>query len=221
MGTEELERMFEMQLQMQRDNATKRFSIIDPDSDDVQERIKAAMFYWNCVTAEYAEFWLELEKGLSKDKFEVSDEAREEYIDMLHFVLSMLIYIGHQRPGITLEWIFECIRSTEKIIKKMHGGKSELTPEHKVRLVETFWNNLSKSWGHILNGLPYKNWKTYPAEELKLFNQENDSILRIFMAEFFNIGHLIGMDEKDIYLEYLNKWKENEARQKPGGKYEE
>jgi dimeric dUTPase (all-alpha-NTP-PPase superfamily) len=219
MELEYLEHLFELQTKMQETNSAKRPEILEPLSEDVQARVKTAMFYWNCVTAEYTE----LQEGLDKQRrgFDVAENIKEEYIDMLHFVLSMMIYIGYEVPTFSLEWIFEVIRSTERLIKKMDKTGKGFSKEQKIEMIGTFWGNLSVSWGKILNTLPFKNWKTYPEEELVLFSQPNDDLIRMFLGEFFNIGHLLGMDEKQIYETYLNKWKENNERQLPGGKYEE
>lgn len=200
---EPLQHIFNLQTMMQIENSKKRPAIISPGTDNVQDKIQAAMYYWNCATAEFSELMGSFEKTREYDK--------EEYIDILHFIVAMLIYV-EQKPEQSLE---RYMKDADTVIKTLQLWHPKPTIHAMVLIL---WSRISLNWGEALDQLPFKNWKTHEPDDMVigLDGYEAHNIL----ISFFALGYSIGMDANSIYEGYLNKNKVNHDRQKEGGRYE-
>lgn len=93
------------------------------------------------------------------------------------------------------------------------------TFEEKVANITVQWRNLTLEFAELLERLPYKEWKTYTAEQR--VNAMSDLLETkyeyIDMFHFFlNIGLLLGITGEEFEKLYLTKNKENFERQKRG-----
>ena len=185
-----IQNLLEKQYEMQETNHKKRPVIVDPTTTDVVERINAAMYYWNCMNAEYYEMCVE-RKNLNREKMQ------EEYIDILHFILSVIIFLDGMRIK---DWEVDIFLS-------------------RVIDLDSLWSNVCQDWGNILNDLPYKNWKTY--DFLEYHSEIDDIKLKVFLNDFLIIGEvLLNMSLEVIEEKYMEKWEINRQRQQKGGRYE-
>jgi len=195
-----LEQMFKMQYEMQVNNSKKRPKIANPDTATIEEKIKAAMYYWNCSTVEFMEMSNELfNVAMSKEKASANN-YKEEMVDILHFVLSQMIYLGHVNLSIELEDFFKNSKQVD-----MYLG----------------WFYLTMAWGEILNQVPYKNWKTYEETDYQNFPGIIEKSIIMFFQCYINLVRTIGMDSEELFKRYQEKYEINVKRQEKGGRYEQ
>lgn len=209
--------IFVLQREMQIANSKKRPAICCPKDPDKSRQLEASMYYWNCATVEFFEFE-ESFKELYVDGVELHyqkayADVAEELIDILHFIVSMLLYIGI-KPKDVLP-----IKELDKYIS--HG--SIISSERPIESYEKSsdvifdtWGKISWYWGRILNQLPYKIWKTYDEPEYKQLVTEANG----FLIAFFYLFRMIELSPEQVYEKYLEKNQINKDRQGKGGRYE-
>lgn len=202
--TERMIHLFELQTAMQKFNFDKRPAIIDPYSNDVHERILAAIYYWNATTVEYAEMREETNNTYDLPQ----EQITEELVDMLHFILCQLLYVGFTgKEFSSLITIFEKVNNLEDHTSIGAGN--------------AYWGTLSKAWGLLIDTLPYKIWKSYEIDEMRLVHsKEQVDLASTMLYSFVGLCISLKVSEDDLYLGYINKNVENFKRQMPGGKYE-
>lgn len=192
-----LTHILELQKEMQVFNSKKRPGILDPNNAHPGARVRAAMYYWNCMTAEFTE----LKDGIMEGD---EENIKEELVDILHFMASILVYL-EIKPKYKLEHYFQMGNDFYEI--------------DDVENEDSLWSGMTYAWGVILNALPYKNWKTYESYDIihtEEMNRSADYLLMYFCA----MCKLRRMDADELYERYLAKNQENIERQLPGGKYE-
>lgn len=194
--------MLQMQYDLQKFVANKRGNLA-PDADvSLFELAKESIYYWGCVTTEYAELqerdWV---KFLNEKKTTGQDnkgllETQFEYIDMFHFIMNFFIFSGINKVDITLECMF---RDTPELI---------YTP---TKTLEDAWSYLCVSVGEFIDMLPYKHWKTYdnPTVNMDILKNKANEILFIFVY----MGKALDIDSQRFFDLYISKNKENINRQ--------
>lgn len=205
---ERLIHLFELQTTMQKFNHQKRNNIVDPYSNNIQDRIMAAIYFWNATTVEYFEMVETALVQCKSNKDLPHGAVTEELVDMLHFILNQLLYIGFTgKEFYTLNAIFE-------IYKNIPAGNIK-------GYVNDFFANMAITWGKLMETMPYKIWKSYPYDEIRLVHTKQQVELgNSMLAYFIGMCSLLKVNEKALYLGYINKNIENFKRQMPGGKYE-
>lgn len=196
--------ILEVQRTTQLFNAKKRDTIVSPDDEDQLKKLNAALYYWNCSTVEY----FELMEKTTDPKIKLED-LQEEAIDILHFLLSQLIYIGFPE-FYSDDYYF----SDENV-------RTENNNEIMGRNITHHWTGVSYLWGKIVNQLPYKNWKTY--DEIYVYLQAHDTAYHdcnLLMKRFIYLCYELQMDSEKIIETYMAKNKINIERQQKGGRYE-
>ena len=192
---ERLIHLFELQTSMQKFNHLKRTNIVDPYSNNINDRIQAAIYFWNATTVEY----FEMKQNVGDDFPIVA--LTEELVDMLHFILNQLLYIGFTGKELfTLTTLFE----------------------NNLKFpVEWYWSSLSEKWGELMESMPYKIWKAYPYDEIRLVHTKSQIELgNSMLSHFMGMCDKLRVNESMLYYGYINKNIENFKRQMPGGKYE-
>lgn len=198
-GPERLVHLFELQTAMQKFNHNKRPDIVDPYSNNVHDRIMMAIYQWNATSVEYMEMSERLEE-IDLDKLP-DDKVTEELVDMLHFILGQLLYLGFNGShSFTLTELYSF--------------------SHK-KTIDENWSELTFGWGQLMETLPYKIWKSYPTDEMRLVHSPlQTSNANQMLKSFVGLCKILKVDENMLYLGYINKNIENFKRQMPGGKYE-
>ena len=197
---EALDNLFTIQKETQDFVSKKRDSILSPYDNNIIKRINAAIYYWNATTVEYAE----MRQGMKDNNW---PNVHEELVDMLHFILASFIYLGLDSFGNwPLASLFQSFNSRGR---------------QKYDVVIEKWSNISINWGLLIDSLPYKSWKSYPTDELRLIHTEEQiDLSEKLFASFCEMCDYLGLDENTLYQGYINKNKENIARQQKGGIYE-
>lgn len=123
----------------------------------------------------------------------------------------------------TLEEMFEMQRSLQDALAKKGRGLDydAATFKERVDQLTKEWRNVTGEFVELLERLPFKEWKTYPEEDLKGFKNEEDKLETFYeyidMFHFFmNIGIALGIDGPTFRKLYATKNKENFDRQKRG-----
>ena len=206
---ERLVHLFDLQTAMQKANSQKRNEIVHPKHGTVRSRIQAAIYYWNAATVEYAELQISSFDSLP------DDHVTEELVDMLHFILSQLLYSGFS--GRELNTLDEYFGAD---FGEIEDGP-EINKVNRVKAVHHYWSLLSTAWGELMDSMPYKIWKTYESNEMLLVHSKAQVAHgHGIMIYFAGICTHLNVDAEALYLGYINKNKENYKRQMSGGKYE-
>lgn len=206
---EMLQHIFKLQRNMQVKNSKKRSKIYSPDGQDKDKQLDMAMYLWNAATIEFGEFievWDEYSSNF-EDK-ELYDASAEELIDILHFIVSMLIY-----SGVDIDKL-PSMKSLYPEYKKL--DLSEPNKKLELREISECWFDISIFWGAFLEQLPYKKWKTYENPEYVGDMYSASGLLK----HFFKLCYTIKLTPVQVYEKYLEKNQINKDRQEKGGRYE-
>ena len=72
-----------------------------------------------------------------------------------------------------------------------------------------------------MESMPYKIWKAYPYDEIRLVHTKSQIELgNSMLSHFMGMCDKLRVNESMLYYGYINKNIENFKRQMPGGKYE-
>lgn len=91
----------------------------------------------------------------------------------------------------------------------------------KVRDITTQWRNMNLEMAELLERLPYKEWKSYTAEQKAGFTSEEQRLEVLYeyidvFHFFMNVGLALGIDGETFRRLYATKNKENFDRQARG-----
>lgn len=123
----------------------------------------------------------------------------------------------------TIEEMFEMQKSLQDHLASF--GKAldydKATHKQKVDDISKQWRNMNLEMSELLERLPYKEWKTYPMENLMGFTSEEDKLETFYeyidvFHFFMNVGLALGIDGETFRRLYATKNKENFDRQKRG-----
>jgi hypothetical protein len=195
--------MMGMQYDLQKFVADKRGNLAPDAKASLFEFAKESIYYWGCVTTEYAELqerdWT---SGLNEKSITGIDnalllETQFEYIDMYHFLMNFFIFSKIDKFDFTLADLFD-----------RTPGVEQVAPE----LVELQWNYISILAGEFIDSLPFKHWKTYDKDLELDTNKLMDKASHMLYA-FVLMGKALGIDKERFYDLYISKNKENINRQ--------
>jgi dimeric dUTPase (all-alpha-NTP-PPase superfamily) len=180
--------MMNMQYDLQMFYAKKRGSIT-PDHEN-KERIKEALYHFNCFVAE---IW-ELEERIHMGKPCEGDmiEIKFEVIDAWHFFMNMFLYLGIRKFDENLEFFWNYVGSN----------------------YDSSLICIVKRWGTILDELPYKYWKTYDNYDFNMKRVEK--IAEDMLCAFIQLAKYFEIRKEEFYSYYIAKNKENHERQHRG-----
>ncbi len=187
--------MMKMQYDLQKFVAEKRKNLA-PDTPHMSlfTFAKETIYYWGCVTTEYAELQeRDWEQGSENELL----ETQFEYIDMYHFLMNFFIFSKITEFPYTLDDLFTQTPDIDK-----------LSPE----LVELQWSYISIMAGEFIDLLPYKHWKTYPNDVEVDMEQLKTKAQHILYA-FVLMGKALGINKQRFFDLYISKNKENIKRQ--------
>jgi hypothetical protein len=195
--------MMGMQYDLQKFVADKRGNLAPDAEASLFDFAKETIYYWGCVTTEYAELqerdWV---PGLNDKSVTGLDndlllETQFEYIDMYHFLMNFFIFSKIDKFDFTLEDLFNRTPTVEAP-----------APE----LVELQWSYISILAGEFIDLLPYKHWKTYD-KDLELNQDALFNKAQLMLYAFVLMGKALGIDKQRFYDLYISKNKENINRQ--------
>tara|TARA_R110001606_G_scaffold134259_3_gene270627 strand:- start:3041 stop:3718 length:678 start_codon:yes stop_codon:yes gene_type:complete len=195
--------MMKMQYDLQKFVADKRGNIAPDSKVSLFDFAKETIYYWGCVTAEYAELqerdWCDAleEKEATGLVNEDLLETQFEYIDMYHFLMNFFIFSKITEFDLTLEDLFDRTPSFDNVDPK---------------LIELQWSYVSILAGEFIDILPYKHWKTYD-NDMQL---DQDALMQKaihMLYAFILMGKSLGIDKERFYDLYISKNKENYNRQ--------
>ena len=119
--------------------------------------------------------------------------------------------------------MFKMQRSLQDTLAKTGRAIDLETATHKEKIndISAQWRNMTLEFAELLERLPFKEWKTYPAETLNGFKDDEDMLETYYeyidMFHFFmNIGLNLGIDGETFEKLYVTKNKENFDRQARG-----
>lgn len=97
----------------------------------------------------------------------------------------------------------------------------EATFAQRVRDVTTQWRNINLEMAELVERLPYKEWKTYTAEQKAGFTSEEQRLEVLYeyidvFHFFMNVGLALGITGEEFKRLYATKNKENLDRQARG-----
>ena len=182
--------MMNMQYELQKFYAEKRGSIT-PDHTN-KDRIKEALYHFNCYVAEIWELQERINNGVKSE--EDCIESKFEVIDAWHFFMNMFLYLGIRKFDEDLDFYWASV-----------SGKSD----YRLAL-----NCIATEWGHILDELPYKYWKTY--ENYDFNTKRVEKLMESMLCSFISLCKFANITKEEFYSYYIAKNKENYDRQKRG-----
>ncbi len=122
-----------------------------------------------------------------------------------------------------IERMFEMQKSLQDYVANKGKGMDfdAASFKDKVDQITKEWRNMTCEFAELLEGLPFKEWKTYSPEQLKGYLSEEQKLEiwyeYIDMFHFYmNIGLLLGIDGDTFKKLYATKNKENFDRQDRG-----
>lgn len=186
--------MFGMQYDLQKFVSDKRKNL-SPDTKNVKRSCHEALYYWGCLTAEYAE--LQERDWSNNPTAELLLETQFEYIDMYHFLMNFFIFTKQHEFDFTLE--------------DLYNETPDTFCEPNLQ-VEKQWSTLSVLAGEYMDILPYKHWKTYKLPKLE--TEELLAKAKQILYSFILMGKALGITKEHFFNLYISKNQENINRQK-------
>lgn len=137
---------------------------------------------------------------------------------------SQLFFLEIAKLKEPLKEIFDMQLSLQKKLAASGKGVDYENADFKTNVndISVQWRNLTLEFAELLERLPYKEWKNYPAERLVDDGYSEEEKLEIAyeyadMFHFFiNIGLALGIDGETLERLYVTKNKENFDRQARG-----
>ena len=187
--------MMSMQYDLQKFVANKRGNLA-PDADAKPfDFSKEAIYYWGCVTTEYAEL---MERDFISGSAEDLLETQFEYIDMFHFLMNFFIFTKITSfNDVTLQDLYE---TTIDPFCEPHDQ------------IEKTWSAISIEVGEYIDSVPFKHWKTYP-DDIQIDTKELELRALQIMYHFIVMGKSLNIDKEHFFNLYVSKNKENINRQ--------
>lgn len=185
---EMLQKQYELQLMYGKKRGT-----ITPDSTDVKARINEAIYYFGCMCAELQEMMEEI------DTYNITESVKEESIDVFHFLMNVILYIGPKNVEIDYEIAYP----------RFEHDICDARDAYLLNIAD-----LCLDFGELINNIPYKNWKTYP--EIVIYGDKIMLIIEKMIRHFFIIPIRMKISRDEFYELYCKKNNINRERQDKG-----
>jgi hypothetical protein len=190
-----LKRQYDLQVFMHE----KRGTIKPPAnfSEVTQETTLDAIYYITCMNLEFNE----LLDAFNDERISVT-EAKYELIDVYHFLMNVFIFAGISS--------FDKCHSLEFLWTI--GAKEEKEKSDADIVVLYYVGEINKILARLIDVLPYKKWKTYPAD-LKL-NEKSITVHALqSIVNIIELAKEMGITKEEFYSLYVTKNQENYERQ--------
>lgn len=187
-----------------------------PSDCNIIEGSQFSMYYFGCATAEYYEMLERIHNYTVDVNNEDYFETIYEYIDIWHFLMNVFLYAGVSKDyfSINQELFFEY--TNEDNDDRGFEWSESLEHNNLKDVLLSDWGSICEGIGELIGELPFKKWKTYSEDGLKIDSTKLNTIAQAITIKFMFMGETLGVTFEDFKRLYISKNIENFDRQDRG-----
>lgn len=185
-----------------------------PSDCNTVEGSQFSMYYYGCAVAEYYEMLERIHNYTVDINNEDYFETIYEYIDIWHFLMNVFLYAGVSKDYFTIntEMFFEYTDEDDRMFEWSESLKDDCLKDELL----SDWGSISENVGKLIGELPFKKWKTYSEDNLKVDSKKLNEIAQEITIKFMFMGITLGITFEDFKRLYVSKNIENFDRQNRG-----